>query len=112
VDREFDPEWGTERREGFASLGGEADEIREPEESDAPADVDFGTELPGSEGPGDSVVLTELASDRDLFEDPDVEVARLDSIEDREIVVPVEVGEGKERRRFKLSIRLHLDPVD
>jgi hypothetical protein len=116
VDREFDPEWGMESPEGTASP---SDEIGEPEESaarsvesDATADVDFGSELPDSASPGDAVVLTELASDRDLFEDPDVEVARLDSIEDREIVVPVEVGEGSEKRRFKLSIRLHLDPVD
>jgi signal recognition particle receptor subunit beta len=116
VDREFDPEWGMESPEGAAST---SDAIGDPEEaaarsteSDATADVDFGDELPDSASPGDAVVLTELASDRDLFEDPDVEVARLDSLEDREIVVPVEVGEGNEKRRFKLSIRLHLDPVD
>ena len=116
VDREFDPEWAMESPEG---TGSPSDAMGEPEEpaarsveSEATADVDFGGELPDSASPGDAVVLTELASDRDLFEDPDVEVARLDSIEDREIVVPVEVGEGSERRRFKLSIRLHLDPVD
>ena len=42
----------------------------------------------------------------------DVEVARLDGVEDRAIVVPIEVGAGAQKRRFKLSIRLHLDPVD
>jgi signal recognition particle receptor subunit beta len=119
VDREFDPEWAVEGSEQTGPAEGPPSGIREPDEvatppleAEAPADVDLGGELSGPDGPADSVVLTEVASDRDLFEDPDVEVARLDSIEDREIIVPVEVGEGTERRRFKLSIRLHLDPVD
>jgi signal recognition particle receptor subunit beta len=115
VDREFDPDFGTDTP-GGADAAEPMAEIREPEpislDAEAPADVELGGATPAPDEPGESVVLTEVASDRDLFEDPDVEVARLDSIEDREIVVPVEVGEGSERRRFKLSIRLHLDPVD
>ena len=69
-------------------------------------------DAPGPSAGDAPVILTEVASDSDLFDDPDVEVARLDGAEDREIVVPVEVGEGASKRRYKLSIRLHLDPVD
>jgi hypothetical protein len=57
--------------------------------------------------------LTEAASDDDLFQDPDLEVARLATGQAREIVIPVEVGDEQTgTRRFKLSLRLRLDPVD
>ena len=58
------------------------------------------------------MVLTEVAHDNDLFDDPSLEVTRLQPGESREIVVPVEVGEGSETRRFKLSVKLQIDPVD
>jgi len=96
VDRGFDPEWGDD-----------------PSADEPPEDVEI--EPPGSRSRQDgerAVLLTEVASDHDLFEDPGVEVARLDGLQDREIVVPIEVGMGHAKRRFTLSIRLHLDPVD
>jgi len=60
----------------------------------------------------EEVLLTEVASDDELFEDPSLEVARLGGGEQREILVPVQIGEGATARRFKLSIRLRLDPID
>ena len=58
------------------------------------------------------MLLTEVASDDDLFSDPSLEIAHLASGEAREIIVPVMLGEGKNARRYKLAIRLRLDPVD
>ena len=54
----------------------------------------------------------EVVEDQDLFQDPSIDVARMAAGEEREILVPVEVGEGAALRRFKLSVRLRLDPVD
>jgi hypothetical protein len=58
------------------------------------------------------VLLTEVASDEDLFSDPSLEIAQLASGQTREILVPVMLGEGASARRFKLAIRLRLDPVE
>ena len=60
----------------------------------------------------DDVLLTEVASDADLFTDPSLEIARLADGEAREIVVPVMLGEGASAKRYKLAIRLRLDAVD
>jgi len=96
VDRGFDPEWGDD-----------------PSTDEQPEDVEIEQHGSRAREEGDhAVLLTEVASDHDLFEDPGVEVARLDGLQDREIVVPIEVGMGHAKRRFTLSIRLHLDPVD
>jgi mutual gliding-motility protein MglA len=59
-----------------------------------------------------TVVLEEIAGREELFEDPDLEIARLASGDSKEIVVPVEIVEGTTVRRFKLSLRLRLDPLD
>ena len=61
---------------------------------------------------GAEVLLTEIADDHDLFEDPGLDIARLAGGQGREIVVPVELGEGRTARRFKLSIQVRLDPLD
>jgi signal recognition particle receptor subunit beta len=59
------------------------------------------------------ITLTEAASDDDLFDDPNLEVARLAAGELREIIVPVEVGDAETGvRRYKLGLKLRLDPVD
>ena len=59
------------------------------------------------------LTLTEVAEDDDLFCDPNLEVARMASGETREIVVPVEVGDSDTGlRRYRLSLKLRLDPVD
>lgn len=63
--------------------------------------------------PQEDVALTELATDQDLFEDPSLEVAQVTSGVERSIVIPVELGDAdREKRRFKLTIQLRLDPVD
>jgi hypothetical protein len=59
-----------------------------------------------------TVVLAEIAGREELFEDPDLEIARLASGDSKEIVVPVEIVEGTTVRRFKLSLKLRLDPLD
>jgi signal recognition particle receptor subunit beta len=58
------------------------------------------------------VRLTEVAADAELFRDPSLEIARLAAGEGREIVVPVELGSGNAVKRFKLSLKLTLTPVD
>jgi signal recognition particle receptor subunit beta len=60
---------------------------------------------------GSAVLLTEVAEDRHLFEDPSLEVARLGVGDRKEIVVPVEFSDGQSVRRFKLSIHLRFDPL-
>jgi hypothetical protein len=69
-------------------------------------------EAPSAMPVEDTVVLEEIAQPSELFEDPTLDVARLAAGEAREIVVPVEIAEGTAVRRFKLSIRLKLDPLD
>ena len=65
------------------------------------------------EAPAESDVrLTELASDEDLFSDPSLEIAHLVVGQTREIMVPVMLGEGATAGRFKLAIRLRLEPVE
>jgi hypothetical protein len=61
---------------------------------------------------GHDVRLTEVASDEDLFSDPSLEIAHLVVGQTREIMVPVMLGEGATAGRFKLAIRLRLEPVD
>jgi hypothetical protein len=65
------------------------------------------------QAPAAEVALTDALGDRALFEDPDLDVARLTREASRQIVIPVELeGEKGAVRRYKLSIRLRLDPVD
>jgi hypothetical protein len=62
---------------------------------------------------GAELTLTDALEDSALFDDPSLDVARLGGKASREIVVPVELeGEEGSLRRYKLSIRLRLDPVD
>jgi signal recognition particle receptor subunit beta len=132
VDLDFDPEWqpgGTpaveeteipmaaapiapEGGEGLAGAGLELGTATEE-----PTRIPVETEIPVEEAEATAiddaaVLLTEAASDDELFNDPSLEVARLASGEAREIVVPVMVGEGPEARRFKLSVVLRLDATD
>ncbi len=59
------------------------------------------------------LTLVEVASDHDLFTDPDIEVARLAAGQTREIIIPVEVGDRSNgSRRYKLSLMLRLDELD
>jgi hypothetical protein len=57
--------------------------------------------------------LTDTVQDRDLFEGSGLDVARLAAGEEREIVVPLEVvAPDRTVQRFKLSIRLRMEPID
>ncbi len=61
----------------------------------------------------ETVTLDQVVPDRELFDDPSLDVARMKPGEEREIVVPVEVGDPSvDMRRFKLTIKLRLDGVD
>ena len=63
--------------------------------------------------PDAEVVLTELATDEDLFNDPTLDIASVAPGEEREIVIPVELGQTDGvAKRFKLRVRLRLDPLD
>jgi len=105
IDRPFDPEWAErEPPQPDEPTGASAPDEATLVLPEAPAGEEAGSER--------TVLLTEVARDSDLFEDPSVEVARLRPGDTREIEVPVELVEGEARRRFRLSVRLRLDPVD
>jgi len=74
-----------------------------PDLSAAPA-VDAPPEQPAT--------LSELSNDRDLFEDPGLDVARLSRGEEQEIEIPIELADGDAVRRYKLALRVRMDPVD
>ena len=96
VDRGFDPAWG--------STAG------------APASIavssDEGAAEPMAAAADPDMLLTEIASNDDLFSDPSLEIAHLKDGQGREIVVPVVLGEGPNAKRYKLAIRLRLQAVD
>ena len=111
VDRGFDPEWTNSVP---ASSTRSATPPAPPVEDVAPI-VTFPMPVapPVHEAPADTDVrLTELASDEDLFSDPSLEIAHLVVGQTREIMVPVMLGEGATAGRFKLAIRLRLEPVE
>ncbi len=99
--------------------GIEEDAVEEPDLSDLPDrpsefDEEPVAEVPEApiEEPQDEVVLTQVADDNELFEDATLDVANVVPGEERAIVVPVELGPEGETRRYKLSVRLRLDPVE
>jgi signal recognition particle receptor subunit beta len=116
VDRGFDPEWTSpEAAEAAAppAKRGKAARAHEPAPEPPPRAVEPEPEpAPFRADSEEEMLLTEVASDHDLFTDPSLEIARMGGGEQREILVPVQIGEGATARRFKLSIRLRLDPVD
>jgi hypothetical protein len=86
----------------------ETDFTDQPETPDEPAaDTDAPVEEPAGE-----VLLTQVADDSELFDDPNLDVVGVAPGEEREIVIPVEMGAAGKTRRFKLSVRLRLDLVD
>jgi hypothetical protein len=58
------------------------------------------------------VLLRDVADGGSLFADPDLEVARVAVGTAREIQVPVELEDAGQVRRFVLSLRLTLTPVE
>ncbi len=68
---------------------------------EAEAEIDTGSTSFGRSSSGTAVAT-----------EPTVDVTRLTTNESREITVPVELKDGKAVRRFRLSIKLRLDPVD
>ena len=70
------------------------------------------TEVP-ADVPAELPRLTDAVQDRELFETSGLDVARLAAGEEREIVIPLEVEESDRTiQRFKLSIRLRMEPID
>ncbi len=121
VDRGFDPEWphpDTPPQTPVSALPPAVPKAAAAAPAPAAEEVlvpiaPFPIPSPeAADGSGEDVLLTELASDADLFSDPSLEVARLADGQAREIVVPVMLGEGPAARRYKLAIRLRLDAVD
>ena len=129
VDRGFDPEWSSAAEpaatEAIEAGPAPVPRVRAPERVAVPAEEGArGVEEPevvlpfplptsdDSDDPGEDVLLTEVASDDDLFSDPSLDVARMTDGETREIVVPVVLGAGESQKRYKLAIRLRLEPVD
>ena len=132
IDQGFDPQWTTDpgpvevapSRTGDETVAMSASEVMPvlEEADEEPADVGplrMESETPAASAPAEPeeapgpVVLTEVADGpSSLFEDPSLEVTRLAAGAAQEIQVPVEMGEGEGKKRFKLSITLRLDPVD
>jgi hypothetical protein len=113
VDRGFDPEWTLPVAPPMAPSS--APESRWAQ-AESPASIPSAPlHVPNSssmDDPEPEVLLTEVASDDDLFSDPSLEIAHLADGQAREIIVPVMLGEGPSARRYKLAIRLRLDAVD
>jgi len=114
VDRDFDPEWSSFDAPVATPSGAEQPVYAASRSEDLVPIAPF--PLPDPEEAADTperdVMLTDVASDDDLFTDPSLEVAQLADGQAREIIVPVMLGEGVTARRFKLAIRLRLDVVD
>jgi signal recognition particle receptor subunit beta len=137
VDRGFDPDWQSRRTEA-PRLAGPAPveeappleaaepivdeipveteppvqyEVESVEVADAIAEEPAAPEPP-EEAKAEPLLLTEVAEDADLFTDPDIVPARIEHGTGNQIIVPVELGRGADVRRFKLTIRLDLDPVE
>jgi hypothetical protein len=116
VDHGIDPDWSSAE---VPPVSAEPEGIELPlatEAAESPvseAEPEPSIEqAPGVEST-EPLTLTELAEDADLFEDPELQVASLAAEDEREIVIPVELtGEDASVRRFKLTLRLRLDPVD
>jgi signal recognition particle receptor subunit beta len=106
VDHKVDPEWPAEDE---ATAG-----VAEKRESvDYQAVLDALRKESDVEPTPPPATLTEVVGDKELFEDPSLEIARMASGQEREIVIPVELKDGESGlRRFKLSVRLRLDNVD
>jgi signal recognition particle receptor subunit beta len=67
--------------------------------------------VPGEERTIEQV--SEVLTDQDLFNDPSLEIAHLAAGQTREIVIPVQItGQDETFRRYKLSLRMKLDPVE
>jgi signal recognition particle receptor subunit beta len=119
IDRGFDPEWATPMPDEppapapapMPRAEAPRPPMPEPAPAAAPAPVPMAA-APVVEPVQEEVLLTEVAGDDELFDDPSLDVARLSPGEQREILVPVQLGEGAQARRFKLSIRLKFDPID
>jgi len=138
IDHRVDPEWG-DRGDRPSLPMAESPAETPPLEpaADPPVGTDVGgvwdlgsiddTPAPAMDAPAPSSVepvesdnaapglprLTESVQDSDLFEAPGLDVARLAAGEEREIVVPLEVEDADRTvQRFKLSIRLRMEPVD
>jgi hypothetical protein len=117
VDRGFDPDWSS-----FEDPPTRPDPAPSPAvETPSARSEEFlpilPFPLPAAESAHDAhperdLLLTEVATDDDLFSDPGLEIAHLADGQAREIIVPVMLGEGRFARRYKLAIRLRLDPVE
>ena len=113
VDRGFDPDYS-----GAETTRPEADQqdpvIAIPPEVEPILSEPEPAPLPSAEPPMEKapLQLTEVADDDDLFQDPNLEIVRLDAGGTTEVVIPVEIGEGEKRQRFKLSLNLRLDRTD
>lgn len=74
--------------------------------------VGAGLQQVASGASDEPVELIDVADDQSLFDDPALDIAQIRPGSPKEIVVPVELGQGTDRKRFKLSVVLRLDPVD
>ncbi len=117
VDRGFDPDWSSFEPSPTQSADASppADEPFSARSEELLPIAPFPLPVPESAheaSPESGVLLTEVASDEDLFSDPSLEIAHLADGQAQEIIVPVMLGEGRAARRYKLAIRLRFDPVE
>lgn len=134
VDRNFDPDWKTEpltsslpdppAEDGPLDLPSvETFDIPDqtPEPPSGPDQIEWNPEQEAADTPDEveiveaaeeTVRLTDVVEDNTLFADPGLDIVKLAAGGVTEIVLPVELGTGAERKRFKLSLNLRLDHVE
>jgi len=127
VDHKVDPDWPDQQ--DVAAKAGEPENAADAGSEPSAVDYDAGlealrrgqeeTESASQEPPVEEmdaqpvVKLTEVVGDKELFEDPSLDIARMAAGQEREILIPVEFKDGeKALHRFKLSVKLRLDQVD
>ena len=103
VDLGFDPEWKSDPGEPAAI---EADHRSTDDPFEVAPETDYGAEI------GDTVRLTDVVEEDPPFTATDLDVVRLAAGGVTEITLPVELGTGDERKRYKLHLNLRLDHVD
>ena len=121
IDRQFDPDWRTgspspsipdapAEQESYDLSSDDTFDLQEVSQEPEALDAVAAVELP--EDGVEPVLLTDVVEDDALFADPALDIVKLAAGGVTEIVLPVELGSGAERKRFKLSLNLRLDHVE
>jgi hypothetical protein len=125
IDRNFDPEWKTapvptptpepepeDNQFDLPSIETFEPEIQAADPEPEPDPIGSAPESEIDQPAEETVRLTDVLEDDTLFADPELDIVKLAAGGVTEIVLPVELGSGADRKRFKLSLNLRLDHVE